>query len=301
MHIEQLKYIVEVAKTNSMSSASENLFLTQPALSQSIKNLELELGIQIFTRSRQGVLPTQMGRTLIHKANEVLVKLEELHKEVEVFKTSKQEKIKISSSPDLMSSALKSIIEFKLLHPELQIEIYCKPGPEVLLDIHQGKVDFGLLNLKNLEGNSTKLEYEQIAEGKVKALINKHSKFAIFEQLTVQDIENEQFVQYSGPIYKQLFHNTFTNSVHTLLTSSDVQLLKTTVALGQAIYIVPDIQIKNDSHLGSDIIPIDFLAPNLELLKVGWITAKKLSQSSRLFLEQLYKTISSINKTKILV
>lgn len=77
MHIEQLEYIVEVTKTGSLSVASKNLHITQSALSQSIKQLEAEIGVKIFRRSSQGTIPTDEGKILIQKAKEVLNSLYE--------------------------------------------------------------------------------------------------------------------------------------------------------------------------------------------------------------------------------
>ncbi|MBO9129209.1 LysR family transcriptional regulator [Bacillus sp. 165] len=297
MHIEQLKYIVEVAKVNSMSLASDNLYLTQPALSQSIKNLEKELGIQIFTRSRQGVTPTVQGNKLIQKANEILLKLGEFHNQVQDFNSSTQEKIKISSAPDLLPLAMKAILQFKNSYPDIQIEISEKTGPEVMMDIQQEAVDFGLANEKSLEGYGGKLEFEPLIEGKGQALVNKHSYLANYDTFRVNDLQNERFVIFNGPIYKQIFSSLFTQRVEILFASTNFQTLTNTVASGHAITLAPDFQIKHDLNvLNGDIIAIDLLDPHVKSLKAGWVTSKKLSQSSILFLEQLNKTISSLKK-----
>src|SRR5690625_443661 len=78
MNFEQLKYIVEVAKAGSISGASKKLFITQSAISQSITKMEAELGVEIFNRSRNGDVPTDIGNTIIKKALETLAKMEEI-------------------------------------------------------------------------------------------------------------------------------------------------------------------------------------------------------------------------------
>ena len=55
MNIQQLTYIVEIAKCKSISRASEYLFVSQPALSQQIRNLEKELGYRVFRRTSKGL------------------------------------------------------------------------------------------------------------------------------------------------------------------------------------------------------------------------------------------------------
>lgn len=67
MHLEQLKYIVEVAKTRSISIAAQNLHVSQSTISKAITNLEQELSIHLFTRSRLGAQPTTEGKNIIKK------------------------------------------------------------------------------------------------------------------------------------------------------------------------------------------------------------------------------------------
>lgn len=78
MNIEQLKYVVEVAKMKSFSKAASNLFITQSALSQSIARLETQLNIELFKRTRTGAIPTTIGKTIIQKATEALSKMKEI-------------------------------------------------------------------------------------------------------------------------------------------------------------------------------------------------------------------------------
>ena len=62
MNINQLKYVIEVAASSSMREAATKLFVTQPALSESIRELEDELGILIFERTNKGISVTEAGR-----------------------------------------------------------------------------------------------------------------------------------------------------------------------------------------------------------------------------------------------
>lgn len=62
MTLLQLKYIVKIVECGSMNEASHALYVSQPALSSSVKELENELGIEIFTRSSQGIALTVDGR-----------------------------------------------------------------------------------------------------------------------------------------------------------------------------------------------------------------------------------------------
>lgn len=68
MNIQQLTYIVEIANCKSISHAAEYLFVSQPALSQQIRNLEKELGYCVFHRTSKGLELTEKGNIFIYKS-----------------------------------------------------------------------------------------------------------------------------------------------------------------------------------------------------------------------------------------
>lgn len=77
---EQLRYLLELDKTNSFHKCAENLYLSQPAISLSIRNLEKELGVTLFERTPAGVFPTEIGkkvitlaRTIMHSLNDIYI------------------------------------------------------------------------------------------------------------------------------------------------------------------------------------------------------------------------------------
>ncbi len=74
----QLKYAVEVEKTGSISKAAENLYMNQPNLSKSIRELEDDIGIAIFDRTAKGVVPTEKGREFLGYARNILTQVAEM-------------------------------------------------------------------------------------------------------------------------------------------------------------------------------------------------------------------------------
>lgn len=76
MNINQLKYVLEVAASSSMREASTKLYVSQPALSASIHDLEEELGILIFERNNKGISLTDEGRELLSYAKKAVQQYE---------------------------------------------------------------------------------------------------------------------------------------------------------------------------------------------------------------------------------
>ncbi len=78
MNVLYLKYALEVSKTGSINKAAENLYMAQPNLSRSIKELESSLGIAIFDRTTKGMTLTAEGEIFLKNAEEILRRIESL-------------------------------------------------------------------------------------------------------------------------------------------------------------------------------------------------------------------------------
>lgn len=78
MDIQHLKYAVEVERARSISRAAEKLYLSQPFLSKTIREMENEVGFSIFSRSSRGVVPTKKGEEFLARARELLAGFEDL-------------------------------------------------------------------------------------------------------------------------------------------------------------------------------------------------------------------------------
>ncbi|MCK1992378.1 LysR family transcriptional regulator [Peribacillus muralis] len=288
MYIEQLIYLVEVMKTKSIAAASENLHLTQPAISQSITSLEKELGVKLFVRSRRGAIPTAEGKILAHKASEVLMKLEEFHQQADAYNSYEQGSVTISSVPVMMPIVMNSLSKFKTLYPNIHIEVIERTGPEIMKGLQQGAFDFGLISSRNIEGYDGQATFESIVDGKIQVLVSKKSLFSSFETLSIEDIKDQLFALYNSSLYKESVDRLFPNPVKTLFLSNNFEILKEAVALDSAIGLVLDFYIKNDRHVSNgDIVPIDLIGHPYLSLKHGWTKSrtKQLSEHALKFLQ----------------
>ena len=92
MYLEQFMYFIEVANTKSMSIASNNLHVTQQNISRAIKQLETELGVTLFTRSKNGVFLTEDGQTAYGNILSILTSIETLKQKFVPTELSTKEK-----------------------------------------------------------------------------------------------------------------------------------------------------------------------------------------------------------------
>ena len=124
MTIVQLEYIVAVDTYRHFAKAAEHCFVTQPSLSAQIQKLEEELGVKIFDRTKQPVLPTEPGVELIEQAKRILAECAVLTEMVDSKKNVLTGELRIGVIPTLAPYLLPLFIQaFALKNPLVKLVI----------------------------------------------------------------------------------------------------------------------------------------------------------------------------------
>lgn len=143
--LTQLEYIVAIDEYRHFATAAEKCFVTQPTLSMQIKKLEDELGVIIFDRSRQPVVPTDIGAKLIEQARMALSSTERIK---EIIKEEQQEVegiLKIGIIPTLAPYLLPVFIgHYIRKYPAVKIEVEELVSEEIIRRLKRDLIDVGL-------------------------------------------------------------------------------------------------------------------------------------------------------------
>ena len=107
MTLQQLKYVITIAKYNSMNQAAKELFVSQPNMSETVKTLEDELGIKIFNRTNRGIIITPEGEEFLSYARQVV----EQYSLLEHRYIDKQVKKRFSVSMQHYSFAVQAFVD----------------------------------------------------------------------------------------------------------------------------------------------------------------------------------------------
>ncbi|NWQ43486.1 LysR family transcriptional regulator [Bacillus sp. EB106-08-02-XG196] len=279
MNIEQLLYIVEVAKYNSLSIAAQNLHVTQSTISQSITNFEKELGIKILKRSRgHGAVPTDEGRIILKLAYEVQKKLEEIKETANLMNSTEVGELKISSLPGLMTFLVKAISAFRHDFPHVNLEVTEKSGNAVIEDVRQHKIDFGLITYSSdLSVNMEGIAFEAFIEGKQKVYVSKHSPLAFLGTVTPNDILDQTLVTYKGELMQYFVQDFFKRykPLKILFTSNNMAGVLQAINENLAITFAPDFVMKNyPSVINGDIIPVDLVNHSTVNISLGLVRSE---------------------------
>ncbi len=161
--LELYKVFYVVAKHKHMTKASEELHISQPAISQSIKKLEDQLGGILFLRSNKGMELTEEGKMFYEYVKGALELINNAENEFTSFKDLSKGEVKIGCSTTLTKLVLiNALKDFHLDYPNININITNDLTSNLINDLKLGKLDFVIFNESNIK--ETNLNLEKIKE-----------------------------------------------------------------------------------------------------------------------------------------
>ncbi|GIP40503.1 transcriptional regulator [Paenibacillus sp. J31TS4] len=300
MHLEQLECIVEVAKTGSLTGAASNLNITLSAVSQSISGLESELGVVLFTRSRQGSTPTVEGRRIIRRAIEVVSKLQELRDEAAAVTNTQSGEIRLASIPGPLSVVLESLMAFKHDYPNIRIEILEDGTQEILEGIRHNRIDLGLTVLTEEQADRLEgLIFGKLMEVRLVVAVNRQSPLRFHHTVAPEELAALPLVLYKdesvSAYLKQLEEKA--GPMNVLFSTNHTETIRRAVLEGLAATVGLDFSFRG---AGSDLVTLPLAAPGpIPPRYLGWLRSadKHFSNASRLLIDKVRYELETMQPT----
>ena len=227
MTLQQLRYAVAIADHKSMNQAAAELFITQPSLSNTIKDLENEIHTEIFLRSNRGIVITPEGEEFLGYARQMLDHyrlIEERYVEQASFRK------KFSVSMQHYTFAVEAFIQLakKFGMEEYEFAVYETKTGEVIENVHLGRSEVGILyknefNQKFLDKilREKELEFIPLFDCKIYVYLSKGNPLAKKEVIDFEDLQ-----QYPCLSFDQGDNNSFYFAEEVLSTSDYRQIIK---------------------------------------------------------------------------
>lgn len=203
MNVQQLRFILEIAYSGSLSLASKKLFVSQPGLSRVVKSVEGELGTRLFIRGKNGMQLTENGKVFCEKARKLIWQINQFQHQV-----SEPETVQLRICTTTSSYCLDGLIRMLQLHPAWHMECSFKEKSNyaVINDIFVGEADIGFVLLNQ---DNWKIAQEIFQSGRITCdilfeteicLLGKvwHPLFQPRKNITAQDLAQYNLVIYDG-------------------------------------------------------------------------------------------------------
>lgn len=146
-NLEYYKVFYHVVKCGSVTRAAETLALSQPAVSQSIRQLEIALGITLLKRTPRGIVPTAEGKLLFSYVEKGYEQFETGEKRLMQMRNLERGEITIGASDMTLQFFLLPYLEhFHEKYPDIKVSVTNGPTPATMRLLREGKIDFGVVS-----------------------------------------------------------------------------------------------------------------------------------------------------------
>ena len=292
MNLEQIEYIIEVTKAGSLSKAANHLDITIPAISQSISNLEAELGIKLFHRSHLGASPTAEGQNIIDIANSVLSQIQLLKKAAMEYSNPQTNELRIASSPGLTSLIVDTLVNIKEDYPQLKLSITEKTISEIEADLQSNHIDVAIMILREELMQKRNLLKGLLLEGNLLLVVGKRSSYALEKSITIEELRQLPLVLYKDEILQKSideFERTY-GSLNILFWTNHSETIIKLVSEGFASTIAMDLSFESSLIMQmANLAFVDLEVSCWESFHVGWVCLRDnhLTEPSKVFLTRL--------------
>lgn len=146
-NLEYYKNFYYVGKCQSFSAAAEELCISQPAMSQSIRQLESKLKCELFVRTSKGAILTKEGKKLYAYVKRGIEEFIRGEQEIQEIIQLQAGEIRIGASDMTLQFFLLPYLEkFHEMHPEIKVKVTNGPTPETIENLYEGIIDFGIVS-----------------------------------------------------------------------------------------------------------------------------------------------------------
>lgn len=298
MRLEQLHYLVEIAKYGSMNIASKHLHVSQQNLSNAMIKFEEELGLSLFDRTPQGVLLTPEGEYILQSAKKILfetTKIKEFAEQKTLIDHTLSGNIKLNLSPYYTQNRfLNSISQVLVENPQLNIELYVNASMAVLEQVNNDIDQIGLINLTehqitNIKTNFPDLHLKILNSDQLVVLANRESEIGNQKSVSINKLLNYKLLFYNDtPCQNEwmldmfLSYGTPKSTIKCNNTEMAINSLKNNVSL------VPVAKNASSNFLVDESIVMIPVRPRLDIFNILLINTKKnLTAAEKVFIDNI--------------
>ena len=227
MTLTQLNYAITVANAGSMNEAARSLFVSQPSLSSAIKELEEEIGMELFRRTNRGISITPEGEEFLGYARQVVEQYRLIESKYVLKERTKK---KFSVSMQHYTFAVNAFVEMvkQFGMDEYEFAIYETRTYEVIEDVKNFRSEIGILYINEFNHkvlmklfHECNLEFHEILKCSIYVYLWKGHPLAGREELTLEDLE-----EYPCLSFEQGNYNSFYFAEEVLSTYEYKRLIK---------------------------------------------------------------------------
>lgn len=251
MDIPNLYAFVAVAETASFSAASEQLFLTQPAISKRVSALERELEIQLFDRIGRKVMLTEAGTALLTRARMILQQVEDSKRAIQNLSGHVTGKLSIGTSHHIGLHRLPPVLRaFTHAYPEVELDLHFMDSEAACFAIEHGELELGIVTLP-LQPAAV-LQTIEVWPDPLDIVVSQTHPLLNYSKITPKLLtEYAAILPTKGTYTRQIFEHTMAKHKLELkvgLSTNYLETIKMMVSVGLGWSILPRSMLNKELH-----------------------------------------------------
>ena len=291
--LEQLVILRAVAKGGSFKNAAQSLFLTQPAVSLQIQNLEKQLKTNLFDRTKKQIELTEAGTLLLRYSNRILALCEESSRVLDDLSELQSGKLVIGASQTTGTYLMPKIIGlFQQKYPNINVQLNVDSTRKVAWHLMNRQVDIGIVGGKIPKELRKILEITPYVEDELALIVPPSHPYVKLECIKKEDVYDLKFISLNS-------YSTIRTVVDDTLSKNgiDVTRLKVEMELNSIEAIKNAVQ----SSLGAAFVSVSAITKELELNLLNCVRIEDVKINRKLCIilnPNRYKSKASENFTK---
>lgn len=246
MTLTQLEYVVALDTWRHFVLASEKCFVTQPTLSMQIQKLEEELGVKIFDRTKQPVIPTEVGASIIAQARVTLREAQMIKQVISDQKDAVAGELRIGIIPTLAPYLLPSLYKYvSAKYPQIELIVREAITEELIDELKNNRLDCGIVvtPLKDASIKEDILFYEELF-----VYVSKKNSLVDKKYVLADDIDpNQLWLLEEGHCFRSQVLNLCElrkgTDLHFKYKTGNIETLKRMVDKSDGITILPELAV----------------------------------------------------------
>ena len=195
-----LSSFLEVAETGAISRAAERLFVTQPALSRRLQQLEAELGVTLFERTPRGVALTEEGRYLQREARALVERYDHLRAGVAALANLEAGTVRVGGGATAVSFLLpQAIAAFQASHPGVLFQVREAGSGDTERDVVAERLELGVVTLPIAPELTAELEITSLTTDRITLVVARGHELASRKRVSLATLEGRDFVGFESP------------------------------------------------------------------------------------------------------
>ncbi|WP_206957266.1 LysR substrate-binding domain-containing protein [Trinickia acidisoli] len=297
MNARHLRLLVAIEDSRNLTQVASSLFVTVPAVSKTLSEIERTAGVRIFERTSHGLRPTIYGECFVRHARAVLTELNQTATDIKALKSGNAGRVRVGITRTFTSTIMpKALALLKQGSPHVGVSIYEGRMTTLLEQLLRGEVDLIVGRLPN-KSDRAGLQEKVLLDLPIKLVTGRHHPLATQEKLAWSDLEGFPWIlPPAESLMRQSLENTFAYYGLPLpqnyIETRSSHLIRAYIQLNDAIApLTVDASKKFGSLDPVHVLPLDLRCMRRPL-GVVWRTEKQLEPGALLLLRSLESSVS---------